>query len=69
MMTIKIGKIMGSITEYVFEAGTTVSQALEIAGLTDVNGYAIKLDGEDVQLDTVIDGGEYLLLSRLIKGN
>jgi len=69
MTTIKIGKIMGSVNEFVFEMGTTVAQALEAAGLTDVNGYAIKLDGENVTLSDVVDGGSYLLLSKMIKGN
>jgi len=70
MITLKIGKLMGVIAEYALEAGTTVGKALDIAGLTDIDGYQIKLDGEIVELNnTISEGNKILILSKMVKGN
>jgi hypothetical protein len=70
MTTLKIGKLMGMISEYAIETGTTVGTALGLAGLTDTDGYQIKLDGEVVAIDDVIgEDSKILILSKLIKGN
>lgn len=67
--TIKIGQMPGLLKEMVIEPGTTVSQAISLAGLT-TEGYEIKLDGETVSSNTVISSDANLLvLVRQIKGN
>ena len=70
MITLKIGKLMGLIAEYAIETGITVGKALELANLSDTDGYQIKLDGEIVSLDNVInENNKILILSKMVKGN
>lgn len=66
--TIKVGQLPGKIEEYTFEAGTTVAQALEIAGLS-AEGFEIKIDGNVASESTVVDGANMILLAKKVKGN
>ena len=68
MNTVKVGQLPGKIEEYTFEAGTTVAQALEIAGLS-VEGFEIKVDGNVADLSTTIEGANMILLAKKVKGN
>lgn len=67
--TLRIGQMPGTITEYAFDAGTTLRYALEVAGIS-AEGFEIKVDGAKVtDLDTVVDGANLVLLSKMVKGN
>ena len=69
MNTVKIGVMPGILSEYALEAGTTVGQALEVAGL-NADGFEIKADGSTVtDVNTVIGEANVILLSKKIKGN
>lgn len=66
---VKIGIMPGRLTEVAIEPGTTVQQALEMAGL-EFGGQEIKIDGNVSALDTVIaSGASHVLLSKKVKGN
>lgn len=66
---VKIGQIPGAINEYALEVGTTVAQALELAGLV-ATGYDIRLDGASVSVDMVIpEDAKIIVLAKQIKGN
>ena len=67
--TVKIGMMPGILNEYALEGGTTVAQALEIAGL-NAEGFEVKADGNTVtNLDAPIEAANVILLSKKIKGN
>lgn len=67
--TIKVGVLPGAIVEYLVEEGTTVAQALEMAQLSS-EGYDVRLDGDNVELETVIPTtAKVLVLVKKIKGN
>lgn len=66
---VKVGIIPGAINEYALESGTTVAQALELAGLS-ATGYDVRMDSVTVSLDTVIpEDAKMLILAKQIKGN
>jgi putative ubiquitin-RnfH superfamily antitoxin RatB of RatAB toxin-antitoxin module len=66
---VKVGQIPGAINEYALEVGTTVAQALELAGLS-ATGYDVRLDGTSVSVDTVIPvDAKIIVLAKMIKGN
>ena len=66
--TIKIGVMPGRIEEYAIEDGTTVAQALEIAGLS-ADGYEVKQDGNTVTDLNSVANGNVILLTKRVKGN
>lgn len=67
--TVKIGVMPGRIEEFAIEEGTTVLQALEIAGL-EVGEFEIKIDGSTAsESDTITQGTNVILLTKKVKGN
>ena len=68
MTTLKIGKFPGRLSEFAVENGTTVAQALELAGIEVGVEQEIKLDGETVSTADVVDNGAVLLVTQRIKG-
>lgn len=68
-ITIKVGKVPGTIQEVVVTNGTSVNEVLEIAGITDVEGYELRAGGSNVTSDAVLTQDTSLLLMKQIKGN
>lgn len=68
MNTVKVGQLPGKIEEYTFEEGTTVAQALEIAGLS-AEGFEVKVDGNTAGTSDIVDGANMILLTKKVKGN
>ena len=68
MLNVRIGTMPGRINEFVLENGATVKEALEIADLT-AEGYQIKVNGEQVDEEKVLNDGDLVLLVKQIKGN
>lgn len=67
--TIKVGVLPGAVQELFIEERTTVAEVLEMAGL-DATGYDIRLDGVNVEENTVIGAdASVLVLVKRIKGN
>jgi putative ubiquitin-RnfH superfamily antitoxin RatB of RatAB toxin-antitoxin module len=69
-LVLKVGIVPGAVNEFVMELGSTVREALELAGLS-TEGYDFRVDGDLVtNLDSVIPEGTSLLVgAKLIKGN
>ena len=68
MLNVRIGTMPGRINEFALEDGATVKEALEIADLT-TEGYQIKVNGEQVDEEKVLNDGDLVLLVKQIKGN
>ena len=65
---LKVGVMPGKLTEIVLGYETTAFEAFDIAEL-DVTGYELRLDGEKIDGDCVVNGGDLLLGMKRIKGN
>ena len=68
MKTLKVGVMPGKLTEIVIGEETTAFQAFDLAEI-DVTGYEIRLDGEKIDGDCVVNGGSLLIGMKRIKGN
>ena len=66
--TLKVGVMPGKLTEIVIGEETTAFQAFDIAEI-DVTGYELRLDGEKIDGDCVVNGGNLLVAMKKIKGN
>lgn len=65
---LKIGVMPGQINTFATNAGGTVADALELAGLS-ADGYTIRYNGTDVSASTVVEESGTILLVKQIKGN
>lgn len=69
MLNVKVGMFPGRLEDYALEEGTTVREALEMAGITVGEEQEIKLDGEVVSGDTKLTvGSGVLIVAKRIKG-
>lgn len=68
MKTIKTGIMPGKLVEVTFEEGMTAREIFDLAEIT-VSNHDIRLDGEKINLDTVINSGSLLVGTKMIKGN
>lgn len=68
MKTLKVGIMPGKLTEIVIREETTAFEAFDIAEL-DVTGYELRLDGEKIDGETIVNDGNLLLGAKKIKGN
>lgn len=72
-VTIKIGKLPGSVDEYSLPEGTSVLEAIEDYAELNVDGYSVKINGETYNIDDVEDdvvcNGDEIFLTKQIKGN
>lgn len=68
--TVKIGKMPGQVQEYAVLPGTSVKEAISLAGL-DAEGYEVKVDGQTVNPEeaSVEDTTNLILLTQQVKGN
>jgi len=68
--TVRVGIMPGRISEYAVEIGTSVSEVLDMAGLSPA-GYDVKVDGEKVNPDetTVDEDTSLILLAQQVKSN
>ena len=65
MNTMKIGTFPGRLEEYAVEDGTTVRQALELAGIEVTDEQEVKMDGTPVSMDDTASGNMLLVTKRL----
>lgn len=70
MLTVKVGVVPGAINEYVMEDGSTIKEALQLAGL-DSAGYDVRIDGVSfTNMDAIIPANsKVIVLVKQIKGN
>ena len=63
--SVKVGKVPGRIKEVFIDDGTTVSQVLAEAELSNEEGFSVRLNGEPVtDMDTVVYDGDSITLVR-----
>lgn len=67
-LTVRVGTMPGRINEYAIDSGTTVSDVLQIAELS-IEGYQIKVNGNEANERKVLNDGDLVLLVKQIKGN
>ena len=66
--TLKVGVMPGKLTEITLLPNTTAFEAFDVAEI-DVTGYELRLDGEKIDGDCVVNGGNLLVAMKKIKGN
>lgn len=66
--TLKVGVMPGKLTEITLLPNTTAFEAFDIAEI-DVTGYELRLDGEKIDGDCTVNGGNLLVAMKKIKGN
>ncbi len=67
-VTVRLGKVPGTMQHIALEAGATVEDALEEAGL-DASGFEVRVNGSSAPLDRELNENDNVLLTRQIKGN
>ena len=68
MLRIKVGQMPGRLSEVVFEQGQRAIELFELAGV-EISNHEIRLDGNKIDKDTRIEGGNLLVAMKMIKGN
>ena len=68
MKNIKVVKMPGVMKDVVLEGEVTVKDVLEVAEI-DAVGFAIKVNGIDEELGSLVEDGDRVVLSKMIKGN
>ncbi len=68
MKTIKVGLMPGKLQQIEVSENTTAREVFEKAGI-ELSNHEIRLDGEKIDLDTVIYNGNLCVGLKMIKGN
>ena len=69
MLKIKVGVFPGKVEEFVVETGTTVREALELAGISVGAEQEVKVDGVTTDYNTEIPStASMVLVTKRIKG-
>ena len=69
MLKIKVGVFPGKVDEFVVENGTTVREALELAGITVSDEQEVKVDGVTTDYNSEIPStASMVLVTKRIKG-
>lgn len=66
--TLKVGQMPGRLTEIIVEEGLTAREAFGRVNV-EIANHEIRLDGNKIDLDTVVSGGNLLVAMKMIKGN
>lgn len=65
---VKVARTGGAVHEVALTEGQTVEEALELAGIDYDAKSRIKANGEEVELDDVVEDGDRITVSGTIKG-
>ena len=65
---VKLTQVPGATQEFGLEDGATVNALLSLAG-KDAGNYAIRVNGSNAGVDTVLTDGSTVLLSKNAVGN
>ena len=68
MKTIKVGLMPGKLQQVEVNENTTAREVFEKAGI-ELSNHEVRLDGEKIDLDTVIYNGNLCVGLKMIKGN
>ena len=66
--TLKVGQMPGRLTEIIVEEGLTAREAFGRVNV-EIANHEIRLDGNKIDLDTIVSGGNLLVAMKMIKGN
>lgn len=67
-LMVKLTQVPGATQEFGLENGATVSTLLQLAG-KDAGNYAIRVNGSPANVNTVLNDGATVLLSKNAVGN
>lgn len=67
-VTVRVGKLPGTLSDVALEGGATVADALREAGLS-AEGHQIRVNGTNADASRTLAEGDTVLLTRQIKGN
>lgn len=65
---VKVGTMPGRLVEVAVTGEKTVRRVFELAGVEILDGYEVRVDGNKVELDSVMNG-TLAVQSKMIKGN
>ena len=68
-ITVQVTRVPGAMKTLTLEQGATVRDALAVAELELSQGYEVRVDDEIATVDTVLEDGAVVVLSKMIKGN
>ena len=68
MKTIKVGLMPGRLQQIEVSENTTAREVFEKAGI-ELSNHEVRLDGEKIDLDTIIYNGNLCVGLKMIKGN
>lgn len=68
-LTVQITKVPGAMKTLTLENGATVKDALAAAELEVAQGYEIRVDDEIATVDTALENGSVIVITKMIKGN
>ena len=66
--TVNVARVPGHMRTIVVQPGATIAEVLTLADL-DPAGYAIRLSGDEANVDSQVSDGDTVLLTRQVKGN
>lgn len=67
-ITVKAGRLPGTLQTVAVEEGTTVAEVLRHANL-DASGFEVRVNGTTASMDYEVEQDDNVLLTRQIKGN
>lgn len=68
-ITVQVTRVPGAMKTITLGQGATVRDALAIAEVELSQGYEVRVDDEIATVDTVLEDGAVVVLSKMIKGN
>lgn len=68
VITVKVIRVPGAVTEVGLNAGASVQDALNAAGIGLANGETVKLNGADCAMGDCLSDGARVLVAKAAKG-
>ena len=68
VITVKVIRVPGTVTEVGLESGSTVGDALSAASIEVGSGEAVSLNGSTVATDATVNDGDRLIVAKGAKG-
>ena len=69
MITVKVIRVPGAVTEVALNAGATIADALAAANMSTSATESIKLGAAPADVSTVVSNGDRVVVSQGAKGN
>ena len=68
IITVKVIRVPGSVTEVGLESGASVQDALNAADLQVGDGESVKYNGADADMSATVTDGSRIIVSKAAKG-